>query len=175
MKRASLAGGLAILGFGVWICTLPGRAGAEHFDVLLHVETTGQQANAFQANAFMDTTPPVGGVNKRPVVKIKASQEILVKWRMKSAFPHGSMKGVGIHFFVVREAEIGQKPVPDPAGPAGIVDNSFVMDFAPNAAASGALRLKIDTPGNYLIRVQSEDTHQDHDHEHFSAIDLQVQ
>jgi hypothetical protein len=50
-----------------------------------------------------------------------------------------------------------------------------VMDFAPNAAATGALRFKIDTPGNYLVRVQSENTHQEHDHEHFSAIDLQVQ
>ena len=170
MKRTRLAGGLAVCALGAWIGTLAGRAGAEHFDVLLHIEATGQQANA-----FMDTTPPLGGVNKRPIVKVKANDEVRVQWRMKSAFPHGTMKGVGIHFFVVREAEIGQKPVPDPAGPAGVVDNSLVMDFAPNGVASGTLRFKIAAPGNYLVRVQSEDTHQEHDHEHFSAIDLQVQ
>jgi hypothetical protein len=170
MRRARLAVGFTICAFGAWICTLSGRAGAEHFDILLHLEAAGQQANA-----FMDTTPPLGGVNKRPVVKVKVNDEIRINWRMKSGFPHGTMKGVGIHFFIVREAEIGQKPVPDPAGPAGVVDNSFVMDFAPNAAATGALRLKVDAPGNYLVRVQSENTHQEHDHEHFSAIDLEVQ
>jgi hypothetical protein len=147
-----------------------GRARAEHFDVLLHVEVGPQQVNA-----FMDTTPPIGGVNKRPVIKTMANQEILVRWRMKSVFPHGVMRGAVIHFFVVREAEIGQKPVPDPAGPAGLVDNSCTMDFSPNGVASGMLRFKVDTAGNYLVRVQSEETHQEHDHEHFAAIDLQVQ
>jgi len=170
MMRSRFLGGLAICGIGVAVGMISGRATAEHFDVLLHVEVAGQQANA-----FMDTTPPLGGVNKRPVVKVKAGEEVRVKWRMKSAFPHGTMKGVGIHFFVVREDEIGQKPVPDPAGPAGVVDNSLVMDFAPNGVAVGALRFKIENPGNYLVRVQSEDTHQEHDHEHFGAIDLQVQ
>ncbi len=175
MNRSRLRAIAGILG-GVAIISVPAlRARSEHFDVLLHVEAGTQQANMQRADAFMDTTPPLGGVNKRPVVKVKANDEVRVRWRMKSAFPHGTMKQVGIHFFVVREAEIGQKPVPDPAGPAGVVDNSLVMDFQPNGVASGMLRFKIDTPGNYLVRVQSEDTHQEHDHEHFSAIDLQVQ
>jgi hypothetical protein len=137
---------------------------------LLHVQ--GAQA---QADAFMDTTPPEGGLNPRPVVKVKAGETVRVTWRMASAFPHGIMQAVTIHFFVVREAALGQKPVPDPAGTAGIVDNSFVMDFAPKAAANGALRFKLADPGNYLVRVQSENTHQEHGHEHFAAIDVQVQ
>ena len=145
-------------------------ARAEHFNITLRVQS-GQQ----QAETFMDTTPPIGGVNPRPVVKVKAGDPIHVTWIMKSAFPHGTMRAVTIHFFVVREEQIGQKPVPNPAGPAGVVDNSFVMDFAPDAAADGALRFKIADPGNYLVRVQSENTHQEHDHEHFSAIDLQVE
>jgi hypothetical protein len=150
--------------------TLPHRAGAEHFDILLRV-TAGDK----QAEAFMDTTPPIGGVNKRPVVMAKAGDEIRVSWRMRSGYPHGTMKAVTIHFFVVREAQIGQKPVPDPAGQAGIVDNSFVMDFAPDAEATGALRFRVQAPGDYLVRVQSENTHQEHGHEHFSAIDLHVE
>ena len=79
-----------------------------------------------------------------------------------------------VHFFVVKEDQVAQKPVPDPAGPAGIVDNSLVMDFAPNGVASGTLRFKVTDSGNYLVRVQSENTAAEHDHEHFSAIDLQV-
>ncbi|HLK61776.1 MAG TPA: hypothetical protein VKU00_34840 [Chthonomonadaceae bacterium] len=145
-------------------------AGAEHFDCILRVE-----APHSQGEAGSDTTPPLGGVNPRPVVKAKVGEDVHITWKMKNAFPHGTMKKVTIHFFVVKEAKTGQKPVPDPAGAAGIVDNSFVMDFEPNAAATGALRLKFTDPGSYLVRVQSEDTHQEHDHEHFSAIDVEVE
>lgn len=139
--------------------------------MVLRVEAPDKQV----AEAFMDTTPPEGGVNKRPVVRVKAGQPVRVIWKLKSRFPHGTMKGVTIHFFVVREANIGQKPVPDPAGAAGIVDNSYVMDFSPKSTTSGEFRFKSPEPGNYLVRVQSEDTHQDHDHEHFAAIDLKVE
>jgi len=149
----------------------PQSAGAEHFDITLRVEAPGGQSG----EAFMDTTPPLGGVNKRPVVKAKAGQPIRVTWRLKSNFPHGTMKAVTIHFFVVKEAEIGQKPVPDPSGDGGIVDNSFVMDFSPKSKSAGSLRFNAPEAGNYLVRLQSEDTHEEHDHEHFSAIDLKVE
>ena len=145
------------------------RAEAEHFDIALRAES-GRQL----AEASMDTTPPIGGVNPRPVLRLKAGDPVRITWKLKSGFPHGTMKGVTIHFFVVREKEIGQKPVPDPAGPAGVLDNRFVMDFKPTASASGSLNFTPPGSGNYLVRVQSEDTHQDHDHEHFSAIDVVV-
>jgi hypothetical protein len=153
---------------GLW-AAWPRPVQAEHFDIVLKV-TCGDR----QAQTFMDTTPPIGGLNRRPVVTAKSGDEVRVMWKMKSGFPHGTMKGVTIHFFVVREAQAGQKPVPDPAGEAGIVDNSFVMDFAPQAEATGALRFRAPAAGDYLIRVQSENTHQEHGHEHFSAIDLHV-
>ena len=145
-------------------------AGAEHFDIMLRVEAPNSRGES-----SMDTTPPIGGVNPRPVVKAKVGEDIKVTWRMKNIFPHGIMKKATIHFFVVKEGKTGQKPVPDPSGPSGLVDNSFVMDFAPNASANGALKLKFTDPGSYLVRVQSEDTHQEHDHEHFSAIDVEVE
>lgn len=145
------------------------RALAEHFYITLKV-----QSSMGQGEASMDTTPPIGGVNPRPMVKAKVNEDIRVRWNMKSGFPHGTMKNVTVHFFVVKEQDIGQKPVPDPAGPAGVVDNSFSMDFAPTGAASGMLRFHISEPGNYLVRLQSENTHDEHEHEHFSAIDLQI-
>lgn len=168
---------LALGGAALW----PRPADAEHFDILLRVEANGDGTSGKDnkqnsvGEAFMDTTPPLGGVNKRPVVKAQAGQPVRVTWRLKSNFPHGTMKAVTIHFFVVKEAEIGQKPVPDPAGEGGILESSSVMDFAPKSTMSGAARFKAPAKGNYLIRVQSEDTHEDHDHEHFSAIDLQVE
>jgi hypothetical protein len=85
------------------------------------------------------------------------------------------MKGAAVHFFVVREANLAQKPVPDPAGEGGIVDNTMRLDFTPKTAVSGSVQFKAPEQGSYLIRVQSEDTHIEHDHEHFSALDLSVQ
>lgn len=161
MGLCGLVGSLAL-----W----PRPAGAEHFDITLRVSAPGSQGEA-----FMDTTPPLGGVNKRPVVKAKPGDMVRVTWKMKNASPHGLMKGVTIHFFVVKEEQIGQKPTPDPSGDGGIVDQSFTMDFAPKATTNGSLRLKAPEVGNYLVRIQSEDTHEEQDHEHFSAIDLQVQ
>ncbi len=168
-KRSGGMGAMACAGVALLLITSP-LAHAEHFDIVLKAQS-GREL----AQAFMDTTPPIGGVNRRPILRAKAGDPISVSWQMKSGFPHGVMKAVTIHFFVVREDTLGQKPVPDPAGAAGLVDNSFVMDFAPKAAANGALRFAIAKPGSYLVRVQSEDTHQQHDHEHFSALDLQIE
>ena len=145
-------------------------AGAEHFDILLRVKSGDKQEQA-----SMDTTPPIGGVNPRPVVKIKAGDPVQVTWRLKNSSPHGAQKGVTIHFFVVRQAKTGQKPVPDPAGQAGLIDSSFTTDLAVGAVATGSAKLKIEDHGSYLVRLQSEDTHEEAGHEHFSAIDIEVE
>lgn len=170
MKRIQKSGifgvGLLVMATLLW----PRHANAEHFDILLKVEASNSRGEA-----IMDTTPPIGGVNPRPVVHAKIGESIKVTWRMKNIFPHGSLKKATVHFFVARENQIGQKQVPDPAGQGGVVDNSFQMDFAPNSAANGTLKLRLTDAGNYLVRVQSEDTHLEHDHEHFAAIDLKVE
>ena len=151
------------------VALLVRRAAAEHFDIALKAQVDRQLAEA-----STDTTPPLGGVNPRPVLHMKATDTVHINWKLKSIFPHGSMKNVTIHFFVVREKDLGQKPCPDPAGPAGILNNSFTMDFSPTGVSSGAVTMTLPGPGNYLVRVQSEDTHEEHDHEHFSALDIAV-
>jgi hypothetical protein len=144
-------------------------ADAEHFDMLLRVKCADKQAEA-----SMDTTPPIGGVNPRPVLKVNAGDTIQATWRLKNSSPHGAQKGVTIHFFVVRQAKTGQKPVPDPAGQAGLFDSSFTTDLAVGAVSTGSVKLKIGDPGSYLVRLQSEDTHEEAGHEHFSAVDVEV-
>jgi len=170
MKRIRL--GIAALTLSCAVgatALLARRAAAEHFEIALRAEV-GRQL----VEAAADTTPPIGGVNPRPALRLKANEPVRITWKLKSNFPHGTMKAVTIHFFVVREKEVGQKPVPDPAGPAGVLDNRFTMDFNPKSASSGALTITLPGAGNYLVRVQSEDTHDDHDHEHFSAVDVVV-
>ncbi len=152
------------------ILALAGRhAGAEHFDILLRVSSGDKQAQA-----SMDTTPPIGGFNPRPVLKVKPGDPIKIAWNVKNSSPHGALKNVSLHFFIVRQANTGQKPVPDAAGLAGVFDSSFTTDMAIGAVSSGALKLKLSDPGSYLIRLQSEGTHEDAGHEHFSAIDVEV-
>src|SRR5438552_18382099 len=77
---------------------------AEHFDITLRVESPEGSGTA-----GWDTSPPEGGVNARPVVAAHPGQEIKIDWSMRSAFPHGDMKNVTVHFYVVAEEAIGQK------------------------------------------------------------------
>ena len=146
------------------------RAEAEHFDMLLRVNSGDKQEQS-----SMDTTPPIGGVNPRPVLKARSGEPIRVTWRLKNSSPHGAMKGATVHFFIVREAKTGQKPVPDPAGQAGVIDSSFTTNLAFGAVSTGSVKLKISDAGSYLVRLQSEGTHDEAGHEHFSAIDIEVQ
>ncbi len=148
---------------------------AEHFEIDITVT-----APHGQAESHWDTTPPIGGVNPRPVVMARVGDRITIAWLMRSVYPHGTLKNVGVHFFVVRERAVGQKPVPDLKSMPDVksgkwLDSHLVMDFLPDHAARGSVQLTARTPGVYLIRVESENTDQIQGHEHFSAIDLKVE
>jgi len=160
--------GAAVLAAFLALNTLSARA--EHFDIILRVNS-GEK----QAQSSMDSTPPIGGVNPRPVLKVKAGDQIKVDWRVKNSSPHGTLRNVTTHFFIVRQAKTGQKPVPDPAGNAGIFDTSVTTDLKLGAIATGVVKIRISDPGSYLVRLQSEGTHDEAGHEHFSAIDVEVQ
>jgi hypothetical protein len=145
------------------------RASAEHFDITLRVDSPQSMATA-----GWDTSPPEGGVNPRQVVTARAGQEIKVEWSMRSAFPHGDMKNVVVHFYVAPEEAVGQKKLPPPSA-EHLVDTAFRMDFHPDYAAKGAVRFRVEKPGNYLVHLASEGTQREHGHEHFSAVDLKVE
>jgi hypothetical protein len=150
-------------------------ARAEHFEIDITVKTPRGQAES-----HWDTTPPVGGVNPRPVVEAKVGDQIEIKWLMRSVYPHGTLKNIGVRFFVVREGAVGQKAVPDLKSRPDVksgkwLDSRLVMDFLPDHAARGSAQLTARASGLYLIRVESENSEQIQGHEHFSAIDLRVE
>lgn len=161
------------LGTFLGVCALLGlfahSARAEHFDIDLIARTSQGQAES-----GWDTDPPEGGLNPRQSVKAKAGEEVLVEWRMRSEFPHGTMKDVRVRLFVAAEREIGQKDLP-PANAPHLVDNEFTADYLPHHTARGHVRFRMPEPGNYLVRIESETTLQEHGHEHFAAVDLQVE
>jgi hypothetical protein len=79
---------------------------------------------------------------------------------------------VVLHFFIAREEKAGQKTLPDLSGDV-ILESAFDMTFKPGTKAGQRNTVRIDSPGVYLIRVESRETQSDH--EHFAAVDLVVE
>ncbi len=90
---------------------------------------------------------------------------------LTNVYPHKTLENVVVHFYVAQQTKVGQKELPDLKGDV-VTESAFEMDFKPGSKAGQRTKLKIDTPGVYLIRVETRNTQSDH--EHFSAIDLVV-
>jgi hypothetical protein len=161
--RRSIFCHLAIAVSGIWVCP----ALAEHAKIQLDVTTPRDQITA-----FVDQTPPEWGKNPRPVLKAKLHEAIRIQYILTNVYPHKTLENVVVHFFVVKQKKVGQKEIPDLKGDV-VLESAFDMDFKPGGKAGQRTTLKIDTPGAYLIRVETQNTHSDH--EHFSAIDLVVE
>jgi hypothetical protein len=146
----------------------PGLLRAEHFDIkLLAVGPDG-----VTQQAYADQSPPEGGLNPRPVLTARVGAEITFQFIMTNVYPHGMAAGAGVHYYVVKERELGQKPVPRLTQDV-ILEGAFTFDLKPQGRIGARQHFAIRQPGNYLLRVESQRTQRDH--EHFSAIDLQIQ
>ncbi len=161
MKRTHVLASLAVLLLG----TPPARA--EHFDIHLVVKGPGGQAES-----RWDTTPPVDGLNPRPVLRAAPGETLTLDWSIRSEFPHGVLKDVRVRVFVARKQPGEQVP---PPGAPRLVDNAFTTDFLPRHKARGRVRFRVKEPGLYLVALESSGTLKEHGHEHFSAIDVRVE
>ena len=142
-------------------------ASAEHARITLDVSSPSGQKTA-----FVDQTPPASGKNPRAVLKAKVGETVRIQFTMTNVYPHKTLENVVVHFFVAKQEKVGQKDLPDLSGDV-VTESAFEMDFKPGAKAGVRNTLKFDSPGVYLIRVESRQTQSDH--EHFSAIDLVVE
>ncbi|MHC5539923.1 hypothetical protein ACYOEI_17015 [Singulisphaera rosea] len=157
----------AFLLLAISITLITPSARAEHAKIRLDVSSPkGQEA------AFVDQTPPASGKNPRPVLRARVNDPIKVQWMLTNVYPHKTLENVVVHFFVAREEKVGQKDLPDLSGDV-ILESAFDMDFKPGAKAGQRTTLRIDTPGVYLVRIETRQTQSDH--EHFSAIDLVIE
>ena len=143
-------------------------APVEHAKITLDVIARGEQKTA-----FMDQTPPASGKNPRPVVRGKAGEPLQIKWMFTNVYPHKTLNDVVVHFYVVKQAKVGQKELPELNDDTIVVETAFDMDFRPGGKAGGRQTVRIDAPGAYLVRVESRQTGSDH--EHFAAIDLVIE
>ena len=140
---------------------------AEHFDIKL----VAAGPDGASQQAFADQSPPEGGLIPRPVLNLRAGDRITMQFIMTNVYPHGLAKGAGVHYYVVREKDIGQKTLPPLTNP--VAEGTFTFDLKPKARIGVRQHFVIRDAGIYLLRVESLRTQRDH--EHFSAIDLQIE
>jgi hypothetical protein len=173
MKRASLmVPSYALVLVVVLACPLALRAEHAIIDLRVFYVDPATGLTKGQATAFADEDPPLGGVQPRPVMKVKANQPLVLQFIYTNTYPHGDVKGAAVRYFVVREEKLRQKTLPDLSKDV-VTQGRFSLNFKPKSRVGARVEFTIPAPGIYLLRVQSENTNSDH--EHFSAIDLQVE
>jgi len=157
----------------LFLAVLSAVARAEHADIDLIVARlaadTGSSLEETKASADLD--PPEGGRKPRPLARVKAGEPLALQFVFTNTYPHGVTKGVVVRYFIVRETKARQKKAPDPRYGA-VTQGKFRLNFKPKGRVGARVLFTVKSPGLYLLRVES--VHTESDHEHFAAIDLQV-
>jgi len=158
-------GATTVLAISIWAITVQ-AARAEHAKIDLTV--SGPDG---QAEASTDEEPPVGGLYPRHVLTVKAGDPLVLRFLLTDEYPHGVLQDVTVRYFVVGIGAIGQKETPNLQKNV-VTQGHAVMNMKPKSSVGAMVRFRVDTPGIYLMRVDTLNTQRDH--EHFSAIDLEV-
>ncbi len=151
---------------------LPVRAEHANIDLTLTRQDPNTHAQLAQVSASADQDPPPGGHLPRPLLKVKAGEPLVFQFIFVNTYPHGEVKDVTVRYFVVPESAPRQKTLPDLTKNV-VTQGSFQLNFKPKTRVGAQGTFTIPRPGVYLLRVQSQNTQSDH--EHFAAIDIQVE
>lgn len=136
-----------------WLCVglallLASGARAADFAIELQVQVGKQSLTAREEKADVGATP-----KKRAVLRIKVGDKIRVRWTMTNRDKAAS-KNVLVHFFAVKETELGQKVMPK-LDKGVQAESALVMDFNPKDKAAGELNFAVPQPGPYLLRLET--------------------
>jgi hypothetical protein len=156
---------LALLG---WFLT-GAAARADHLEMELELKVGKTTKTAKGEKNAIGVKPKTRGI-----IEAKVGQTITVKWTVANKTKKETVKDVMVHFFVVKEEKAGQTTIPklDKNVP---VESALTMDFKPKDKNEGELTFEIDTPGTYLVRLETQGAAVGVDgHEHFAALDLVV-
>jgi hypothetical protein len=159
--------------FAVVALLLPAVAVAEHANIKLRILRIDAETGKVreEAEAAADEEPPAGGINPRPMFKAKANEPLMMQFILTNAYPHGELKDVTVRYFLVRADRAGQKTLPD-LKQGTVTQGQFKVNLKPKARVGARVAFTIRERGVYLLRVDTLNTKSDH--EHFSAIDVQV-
>jgi len=165
--RTSLAAIVVLLLFA------PLASRAEHADIVLKMfrldRVSGMTVD--EVTSSSDQEPPPGGVKERPMIKAKAKDPLVLQFILINTYPHGVNKDVTVRYFVVPVPKLNHKTLPSLDD--CVVRGQFQMHFKPKCRVGARVALTIPNPGIYLLRVDTLNTGSDH--EHFAALDVQVE
>jgi hypothetical protein len=164
---------LSCLAFLV-VAALPLSARAEHARIdlkLIHIDpNSGADGDA--ASAAADQEPPPGGLNERPITKVKVGEPLALQFVLTDTYPHGVIKNATVRYYVAPEDKPGRKGKAD-LKKGTVTDGQFTLNLKPKSRVGARVAFAIKEPGFYLLRVETLNT--DSDHEHFAAIDVEVE
>ncbi len=158
----------------LFVAAFPLLSWGEHADIVLKVFRLDPETGVTrdESIAYSDQEPPGGGVKPRPLFKVKAKDRLVLQFILINTYPHGVNKDVTVRYCVVRREKVKQKEVPDFRGEM-VSKGQFHLNFKPKTRVGARVAFTVPEPGIYMLRVDTLNTASDH--EHFSAIDLQVE
>jgi hypothetical protein len=158
--------GFPAYAFLILLCIVPARVRAEHFDFTLTVKSAAEKVEAHS-----DDDPPAGGFNPRPILHGRAGETMHWLFLMTNTKPHDPFLQLKVRYYLALETKAGQK---EPTAPIkdSTVEGEFVVDLKYKGRVGVQQHFRLDKPGVYLLRVETDNSHSDH--EHFSAIDIEI-
>lgn len=156
------------------------RARAEHYLIELSVESP---RGTVQAPTDPDDEPDT--YRPTPAAVVQHGEPLVLQFVMTNVYPHETRRDIGVHYWIRRQADDATPETIDTSAPSEDgdgataadakelpLDGRFVVNFKPKGMAGLRQKLRLHDPGTYLLRVQSEHSHSDH--EHFSQLILHV-
>ncbi len=131
------------------ICLGMAHAQAPRFDIELVARTPKA---TLTVHAEATATP--AKAKPRAILEAPASAPITIQWRVTSMVSKSAVKDLVIHFVAVRHERVGQLESPKLDKDVA-AETACNMDFEPGDSARGELRLTLDRPGVYLMRVET--------------------
>lgn len=154
---------------GVLLAAMAVSADAGEFQIEVSIDVADRHV---QTQETLET-PSAKKPPPRPVVQLIHDQPAGATWHAENTSQSEEFGNVLLHFFVVKEKEIGQTEIPKLTKDVAF-EGALTMDFKPHDTADWKWMLNIHEPGNYLLRVETIGMSEKHGHEHFAALDLVV-
>jgi len=141
--------GLVLLASVVLSRTADARG--EDFAIELKVATGEANQMAHESKAAAERA------KARPQLEAKAGAPLRATWQLRCSRAAEPITDVTVHFFVVREAKVGQRALPKLDFTVA-AESALTMDFQTGDRAEGDLSFRLEQPGAYLVRLEALDS-----------------
>lgn len=159
---------IAAVVLGCNLAFLASAAVASEFEMSLRVKSATRTLNVKHTEEQPSPKKP----QPREVFSGQSGETLIIYWTATNSGKEAEFKDVLIHCVVVAEKELGQVEMPNLKDT--VQESALTMDFKPGDTATGEFSLVINEPGAYLLRVETRNMLDQHTHEHYVALDLDI-